>query len=396
MPSESDFLRAVLDDPDADGPRLVFADWLEEQGHENRAEFIRLQCAIAGLPESDRDHHPLIGREIELWRAHRDEWTGPLDAVLFPDGTADWFAPVRVVADIAGAVLGFGRSDNVVHQFVHLLAADRWTFRRGFAEKLRASAADYLRAASALERATPLRSLTVNLGEGDSCGALAGCPQLNRLESLRVYAAAGFGADAQPLLTGSRLSALRRLGLHHVHLASHELTAFAESPLAGQLDDLELSITGANVESRRAFLASSCVARLSRLALQEFWSDEHAAAFLAEWPECPRLLELDLAGSAIGDRDLSPILDRSPCLQSLNLSGTQLSDGGLRPIMRSPRLRQLRSLNLSNNAFGDQSILDLVDSPNLVATTQLILRDAGLHPRVREALVTRLGDRVVV
>ncbi len=38
------FLRAIFDAPDDDTPRLVYADFLQEQGDEDRAEFIRVQC----------------------------------------------------------------------------------------------------------------------------------------------------------------------------------------------------------------------------------------------------------------------------------------------------------------------------------------------------------------
>src|SRR5262245_10028348 len=40
-------LRAVCENPDDDTPRLVFADWLQENGEEDRAEFIRLQIRLA-------------------------------------------------------------------------------------------------------------------------------------------------------------------------------------------------------------------------------------------------------------------------------------------------------------------------------------------------------------
>ena len=36
--SEPELLRAIADDPDDDGPRLVYADWLEEHGHEVEAD----------------------------------------------------------------------------------------------------------------------------------------------------------------------------------------------------------------------------------------------------------------------------------------------------------------------------------------------------------------------
>ena len=42
-----DLLRSILLTPEDDLPRLVYADWLEEQGETERAEFIRVQCELA-------------------------------------------------------------------------------------------------------------------------------------------------------------------------------------------------------------------------------------------------------------------------------------------------------------------------------------------------------------
>lgn len=39
-------LQAILEDPANDQPRLVAADWLEENGEDARAEFIRVQCEL--------------------------------------------------------------------------------------------------------------------------------------------------------------------------------------------------------------------------------------------------------------------------------------------------------------------------------------------------------------
>ena len=36
MPDQRDLLRAVLASPDEDAPRLVYADWLEEQGEDRK------------------------------------------------------------------------------------------------------------------------------------------------------------------------------------------------------------------------------------------------------------------------------------------------------------------------------------------------------------------------
>jgi uncharacterized protein (TIGR02996 family) len=40
-------LKAVCRNKADDLPRLVYADWLDEHGRPERAEFIRLQCALA-------------------------------------------------------------------------------------------------------------------------------------------------------------------------------------------------------------------------------------------------------------------------------------------------------------------------------------------------------------
>src|SRR5262245_54674013 len=52
MKNEDAFLGAILDQPDDDTSRLVYADWLEERG-DLRGEFLRLDCALARLPAED-------------------------------------------------------------------------------------------------------------------------------------------------------------------------------------------------------------------------------------------------------------------------------------------------------------------------------------------------------
>lgn len=47
MDAMTPFLRAIAEDPGDDATRLVFADWLDEHGQHDRAEFIRLQIELA-------------------------------------------------------------------------------------------------------------------------------------------------------------------------------------------------------------------------------------------------------------------------------------------------------------------------------------------------------------
>jgi uncharacterized protein (TIGR02996 family) len=49
MTHDDAFLADILEHPADDVPRLVYADWLTEAGEEDRAEFIRVQCAAEKL-----------------------------------------------------------------------------------------------------------------------------------------------------------------------------------------------------------------------------------------------------------------------------------------------------------------------------------------------------------
>src|SRR5262249_9451115 len=57
-------------------PRLVFADWLEEQG-DPQAELIRVQCELAGKPDEWR-REGLKGREHDLLEARDADWLKPI------------------------------------------------------------------------------------------------------------------------------------------------------------------------------------------------------------------------------------------------------------------------------------------------------------------------------
>lgn len=64
-------LHAIGEHPAEDTPRLMYADWLEENGDPERADFIRIQVELARQPENATE---LRRREAELWVAHRHAW----------------------------------------------------------------------------------------------------------------------------------------------------------------------------------------------------------------------------------------------------------------------------------------------------------------------------------
>src|SRR5262249_29673931 len=70
--------QAILDDPDDTALRLVYADWLEEHGDVDRAEFIRVQCQLARMDREDDGWSELYRREQALLQRHEAEWLGRL------------------------------------------------------------------------------------------------------------------------------------------------------------------------------------------------------------------------------------------------------------------------------------------------------------------------------
>src|SRR5437763_14959052 len=67
MADRDAFLRAIWDRPHDDAPRLIYADWLDEHGDPERAEFIRLTTGSAAGPAARVEE--LLARNGDRWRA---------------------------------------------------------------------------------------------------------------------------------------------------------------------------------------------------------------------------------------------------------------------------------------------------------------------------------------
>src|SRR5262245_54232576 len=80
----AEFLRDIRGDPTPDGPRLAYANWLEQRG-DPFGEFIRVQCALERHDCDDEDVRRLRQREQDLLAANNAAWLGAFAA----DG-AEW------------------------------------------------------------------------------------------------------------------------------------------------------------------------------------------------------------------------------------------------------------------------------------------------------------------
>jgi uncharacterized protein (TIGR02996 family) len=148
MTHDAAFLQDIIEHPDDDDLRLIYADWLDEQGQEARAEFVRVQIRIAVLDEElqssedcdnpgcdgCKERRTLRRRERELLEAHRQVWTA-----LIPDYVTDaWSLGEPMQPYAYGA---------------------RVLYRRGFVEEITLSAEDWLTHADVLTKAAPLREV---------------------------------------------------------------------------------------------------------------------------------------------------------------------------------------------------------------------------------------------
>jgi hypothetical protein len=187
--------------------RLIYADWLDEQddeGGRDRAEFIRVQCALARPAVAPR---PALAERQRLLRARRgDEWAGPL-----------------------------------------LRLTIGYEFHRGFIDVVSVEAGAFPGAADALFGLAPIQHLQLDWGDapaalrGRLARWLADCPHLARLRSLYLYGSRLGNAGAEALAVSPYLTGLRRLDLSHCDIGDGGVRALAALPGLDRLEALDLS-----------------------------------------------------------------------------------------------------------------------------------------------------------
>lgn len=174
---ELDLLRQVVAEPDDLAPRLVCADWYDEQG-DPRGEFIRLQLQLARRDLNDTDRAVLRNREAELLHENVRRWNAPLHRLLYRGGLKDRVGSRRK------AIRG-------------------WSYRRGFVEELSVDARTYARYALLLSELGPIHRLHLfDVSQRDAIEEVANCPSLRSVRSL-AFRDAGLHVGHLHRLAGS-------------------------------------------------------------------------------------------------------------------------------------------------------------------------------------------------
>jgi uncharacterized protein (TIGR02996 family) len=423
------FLQAMVEDPDDDTPRLVYADWLDENGQPERAEFIRIQCELAARSGPGT----LLRRHLDWRRSIRREadtgFLRNLRAALEPE---EQDTRSQALEQRAAALLdAHGESWRAGLPFPV-------EFRRGFVETVEVDVGGYLKHAATLERLAPAQAirLTSFAPEGademdweeeeaartELLERLAACPLLQRWTDLETLACPGRdGYEA--LLESPHLTNLRRLvvcdnevgpgvdlvagprftNLTWLDLGNSDFDAdtpgnddfikIVTSPYLARLEYLGFEGNRVTDEEVAALANAPTLGRLRSLCLATNEITWNGVEALAQSPHLPSLEHLDLSsGLAVGfdDRAVDALLN-SPLLGRLTLldiSRNPISDAAVSRLADSPGIRRLRALAVGEGLgfLSSEGVRALAASPHLSELRRLVLPGMRLDNTVADAL----------
>ncbi len=232
--TEEAFKQAILADPDDDGVRLVYADWLDENGHDNdraRAALIRVQCEAEHAP---RERRTQLNREAK--------------AIL--EGNPDW----------TGAIIKarLGRKP---------------LFRRGFLHHLTLGATQFVKNAKRIFKAFPtVRSVRFHEASNE-VEKLAKCSYLARLCEADLSKMCRCGGcpienDIMALIACRFVGNLTNLNIAGNRMDAAQAQALAATTVFGNLRELNLSNNNIGNEGAEAIVASTWMGQLKRLKLR--------------------------------------------------------------------------------------------------------------------------------
>ena len=337
------FLERVRERPEDDAPRLITADWFDDIGEHDRAEFIRLQLAIAKLEYGTAPRTQLKKREEQLLFVHRQEWAAPFK-------------------EYATAV----------------------EFRRGFIEEVTLPARTFLKQWPNISALAPIRNVNL-LDVGDDPRAVMHSPYLQQLHGLRVESQYLADTLAEAIADSQQLGNIQRLqldsntitdvgvalitncpslqNLRHLNLAKNRVTTVGISRIANashwkHLDTLDLCENPLGVAGIQNLAKSALCERLKRLALVNTFPLEPAESFtrdvarLASIPEI--YLPLNMFNEVHVDRFFNN--ERYTRMYALDASKNRLGNGGIQRLAQAPAMQNVRWLKLVSNEIEDAGL----------------------------------------
>jgi len=288
------FLSDIKTNPADDTPRLILADWLTDQD-DPRGEFIRLQCQLARMEETDPGRPALRQRESELQEAHESDWLGPVFPVMDKVGFHRGLLTVEA------------RIQKLRGKYAKPLPdCEEWAWVETLKLRGNAKALAALCGTPLLDGIVTLHFVGGFLSEKqrqlDDKGlrTLGGSSYLQTLTTLILRSVKiEDGSDLSPLLP--LFSRLTSLDLRHCHLGDRIILALAGLVSQPRLTCLELCGNYITALGVKALVASTVFQGLTWLSLNWNLVGDAGALALASAPHLARLTYLDLRGNGITD-----------------------------------------------------------------------------------------------
>ncbi|MBA4064195.1 MAG: hypothetical protein C0501_10865 [Isosphaera sp.] len=360
-PGFGPFLAAIIADPADDTARLVAADWLDENGDPDRAEFVRAQIA--------------------LYRLH-------------PDYATD--EAVRAAFDPAAAAL-YRRERDLLGRYAKqwLAGLPPWpwgghsvTFCRGFPARVHMAAGRWAADGPKVRASAPIECVSLD-GGADGIAELVTDPSLFGLTELSLDCV-GTG-ELRALAASPALDTLRSLRLTGRKTSGTvevpALRACLGSPRLANVTSLRVWFDRAGDTLGFVVGGSPHLRKLRELSLGDAMRSD-AARDLFDSPNLAGATALFLEDNPVGDIGVRALV-RSKYLtgiEFLHLHSTGLTAESGRLLAGWPGLRNVRFLNLAGNRLGTAGIRALAESPYLGRLDALLFADGEPTREEREDL----------
>jgi uncharacterized protein (TIGR02996 family) len=327
------FLNEILKNPDEDMPRLIYADWLEEQG-DARGEFIRVQCELAEINALVPEYFDLQERSATLLTEHGDAWARELQQ------------------DVRKA-----------------------DFHRGFIDTITMTAKNFVKAGEQLLATVPVHWLRFNYVKNYG-EKLAACAALEQVRYLDISQLKIPLHDLLALLSSPFLTNLKGLRLDRPPWAfPYEVgRAIATSAFAESLERLEIcsEATGYSPRFFAELASGDGFPQLKHLSLASYSPDYQDLEKLfvpnleslkvggvlrvrhfEQLAQLPvhQLKHLDLSNTGAPAKGIEQLLDGGAAreIEYLNLFTCTLSAGLLNQLFSDNNLQHCKFLNLGTN-----------------------------------------------
>ncbi|MCS6865742.1 MAG: TIGR02996 domain-containing protein [Gemmataceae bacterium] len=422
MSDSEALLAAIIANPADDTPRLIYADWLEENDRVEEAEFIRVQCRLASLPPDAADYPELLERneELRLWlTAHVPGPRLAFPAGLSIDGGNHWWR--RCQRGFPAFISFDGTERPGTRSIRRLAAALEQAFQVVPTRWLVVNHVTVAQLAALVRHPViaGLTHLTVQLADApdashEAARVLAHSRHWRQLRWLRLafslteaacaeLAAAPWAGLETLLIDGDLLTPagflaladsewfrnLREFGLLHCQ-TDETFERLVRLPPLPQLHTLDLSFSDLSTGSWEIFASTRSFPRLAVLHLDESDLSE------GRWENLTRADGFTLRVLQAVDCPLSPgagtALTAAPwasSLRILNLSGSWLSSPDVYAIVKCRKFGQLRHLNLAYAAFSPRSLAALAANPALRDLCSLNIQGSRYTPQPNRGLTAR-------